>query len=107
MHQNAAERGNHSLGGCHGLTVVAAMAMVVVVCPVVSFSFVTFRFLARFYGLCCDFTFRVCLVWVKIIFSKNDFPILHCLVKEEGENDFPGKIDFPHLKKILFLKKTP
>jgi len=51
--------------------------------------------------------FRVCLVGVKIIFPENNFPILHCLVKEEGENYFPGKIDFSHLKKILFLKKNP
>ena len=49
MHQNGAERGNHSRvarghhglavgtttgrGVCHGLTVVAAMTVVVVVCP--------------------------------------------------------------------------
>ena len=30
----------------------------------------------------CDFTLRVCLVGVKIIFLKNDFIILWCLVKQ-------------------------
>jgi len=47
----------------------------------------------------------VCLVGVKIIFPENNFFILHRLVKEEGENYFSRKIDFPHLKEIIFLKK--
>jgi len=56
MHQNAAERGNHShaaRGDCHGLTVAEATAVVVVVYPgcfvflrTLLFSCAIFRFFA-------------------------------------------------------------
>ena len=47
----------------------------------------------------------MCLVGGKIIFPKNNFSILRCLVKQGGENHFQGKIILSHLKKIVFLWK--
>ena len=38
---------------------------------------------------------RVYLVGMKIIFSENNFSILHCLVKDGEENYFQGKSIFP------------